>query len=94
MNSITKLFILFLILIVLGFLHRRYEDKLMREDKTDTSEAIQKYLLDERNNWLAKCKKDKSKMKLDIITITEKFIKENIILTKQFTISGCIVNTD
>lgn len=47
MNSITKLFILFLILIVLGFLHRRYEDKLMREDKTDTSEAIQKYLLDD-----------------------------------------------
>ena len=33
-------------------------------------------------------------MKRDIITITEKFIKENIILTKQFTISGCIVNTD
>ena len=55
---------------------------------------IQKHLLDEQNNWLAKGKKDKSKMKRDIITITEKFIKENIVLTKQFTISGCIVNTD
>ena len=55
MNSITNLFILFLILIVLGFLYRRYEDKLMREDKSNTYEAIQKYLLDGVS--LAKSKK-------------------------------------
>lgn len=55
MNSITNLFILFFILIVLGFLYRRYEDKLMREDKSNTYEAIQKYLLDGVS--LAKSKK-------------------------------------
>ena len=47
MKSLTNLFILFFILIVLGFLYRRFEDKLMREENKDTYEAIQKYLLDD-----------------------------------------------
>jgi hypothetical protein len=55
MNSITKLVILFLILIVLGFLYRRYEEKLLREENKDNYQAIQKYLLDDVT--LAKSKK-------------------------------------
>jgi len=47
LGNITNLFILFFILIVLGFLYRRYEDKLMREENKDNYEAIQKYLLDD-----------------------------------------------
>jgi len=47
MKSLTNLFILFFILIVLGFLYRSYEDKLKREEEGDTYEAIQKYLLDD-----------------------------------------------
>jgi len=46
-NSFTNLFILFFILIVLGFLYKRYEDKLTREEKSDIYETIQKYLLDD-----------------------------------------------
>lgn len=46
-GNMTNLFILFFILIVLGFLYRRYEDKLMREENRDNYEAIQKYLLDD-----------------------------------------------
>ena len=47
MTSLTNLFILFLILIVLGFLYRRFEDKRMKEENRDNYEAIQKYLLDD-----------------------------------------------
>jgi hypothetical protein len=47
MKSLTNLFILFFILIVLGFLYRRFEDKLLREENQDNYEAIQKYLLDD-----------------------------------------------
>ena len=54
-NSFTNLFILFFILIVLTFLYKRYEDKLTREEGSDTYEAIQKYLLDE--DTLGKSKK-------------------------------------
>jgi len=43
----TNLFILFFILIVLGFFYKRFEDKRMREESGDTYEAIQKYLLDD-----------------------------------------------
>lgn len=46
-GNMTNLFILFFILIVLGFLYRRFEDKLMREENKDNYEAIQKYLLDD-----------------------------------------------
>jgi hypothetical protein len=47
LGNMTNLFILFSILIVLGFLYRRFEDKLMREENKDNYEAIQKYLLDD-----------------------------------------------
>ena len=47
MKSFTNLFILFFILIVLGFLYKRFEDKLKREEDGDTYEAIQRYLLDD-----------------------------------------------
>ena len=46
-KSFTNLFILFFILIVLGFFYKRFEDKRMREEGGDTYEAIQKYLLDD-----------------------------------------------
>jgi len=46
-KSFTNLFILFFILIVLGFFYKRFEDKRMREESGDTYEAIQKYLLDD-----------------------------------------------
>ena len=54
-NNLTNLFILFFILIVLGFLYKRFEDKRMREENGDNYEAIQKYLLDDVT--LAKSKK-------------------------------------
>ena len=37
MKSLTNLFILFFILIVLGFLYRRFEDKRMREENNENS---------------------------------------------------------
>ena len=55
MKSFTNLFILFFILIVVGFLYKRFEDKLKREEEGDTFEAIQKYLLDD--DTLGKSKK-------------------------------------
>jgi len=55
MKSFTNLFILFFILIVVGFFYRRYEDKLKREEEGDTFEAIHKYLLD--GDTLGKSKK-------------------------------------
>ena len=47
MKSFTNLFILFLILIVLGFLYKRLEDKRLREEKGYENRAIQNYLLDD-----------------------------------------------
>lgn len=47
MNSFMKPAILFLILITLGALYRRYDDKLMREDNENNYDAIQKYLLND-----------------------------------------------
>ena len=46
MKSFTNLFILFFILIVLGFLYKRFEDKRIREETNYDNEAIQNYLLD------------------------------------------------
>ena len=54
-NNITNLFILFFILIVLGFLYKRFEDKRIREENKDNYDAIQNYLLDDVT--LAKSKK-------------------------------------
>lgn len=47
LGNLSNLFILFFILIVLGFLYKRFEDKRMREENKDNYEAIQKYLLDD-----------------------------------------------
>ena len=55
MKSLTNLFPLFGILIVLGVLYKRFEDKRIREEEGDTYEAIQKYLLD--GDTLGKSKK-------------------------------------
>lgn len=46
-SNVTNLFILFFILIVLGFLYRRFEDKRNRENNNENYEAIQQYLLDD-----------------------------------------------
>ena len=55
MKSFTNLFILFFILIVLGILYKKFEDKRIREEKDGDYEAIQNYLLDDVT--LAKSKK-------------------------------------
>jgi hypothetical protein len=55
MKSLTNIFPLFGILIVLGVLYKRFEDKRVREEQGDTYEAIQKYLLD--GDTLGKSKK-------------------------------------
>ena len=55
MKSFTNLFILFFILIVLGVLYKRFEDKIAREERSDIYESIQKYLLDD--DTLGKSKK-------------------------------------
>jgi hypothetical protein len=55
MKSLTNLFILFFILIVLGVLYNRFENKRIREEGDDTYESIQKYLLD--GDTLGKSKK-------------------------------------
>jgi hypothetical protein len=55
MKSFTNLFILFFILIVLGVLYKRFEDKISREEKSDLYESIQQYLLDDET--LGKSKK-------------------------------------
>lgn len=47
MNSIAHLFILFIVLMVLGFLYKKYEDKRLREEDKNNYEAIQQYLLDD-----------------------------------------------
>lgn len=47
LDNIKNLFILFFVLMVLGVLYRRYEDKIQREENKNTYEAIQKYLLDD-----------------------------------------------
>lgn len=55
MKSYTNLFILFFILIVVGFLYKRFEDKRIKESSSNIYESIQKYLLDD--DTLAKSKK-------------------------------------
>ena len=53
--SITNYVILFIILITLGILYKKFEDKRIREENNNNTEAIQKYLLDDVT--LAKSKK-------------------------------------
>jgi hypothetical protein len=47
MKSFTNILILLLILIILGFLYRRFEDKRLREENKNNYKAIQDYLLDD-----------------------------------------------
>jgi hypothetical protein len=56
MKSISNLLILFFILLVLGILYRRYEDKRTREEDYDAYENIQKYLIED-DDTLVKSKK-------------------------------------
>jgi hypothetical protein len=46
-GNLSNLFILFFILIVVGFLYKRYTDKIQRDENINTYDAIQKYLLDD-----------------------------------------------
>ena len=46
-GDLSNLFILFFILIVVGFFYKQYSDKLEKEESGDVYEAIQKYLLDD-----------------------------------------------
>jgi hypothetical protein len=46
-KSLNHLVILFLILIAVGFLYKRYTDKQTREENYDTNKSIQNYLLDD-----------------------------------------------
>jgi hypothetical protein len=46
-TNITNLCILFFILLVLGVLYRRFEDKRMNEENKQDYDAIQQYLLDD-----------------------------------------------
>jgi hypothetical protein len=55
MKSLSNYILLFVILIVLGILYRRFEDKRMRQDNLENIETIQKYLLDDTS--LSKSKK-------------------------------------
>ena len=55
MKSISNLLILLFILLVLGILYRRFEDKREREESIDIYENIQQYLLDD--DTLGKSKK-------------------------------------
>ena len=54
-GNFFNLFILFSLLIVVGFFYKRYNDKLVTEENMDTYEAIRKYLLDDET--LGKSKK-------------------------------------
>jgi hypothetical protein len=55
MFSIKNYIILFVILIVLGFLYKRFEDKRLREEGINDYDSIQKYLLNDTT--LGKTKK-------------------------------------
>jgi len=46
-SSLSNLCILILILVTLGFLYQRYEEKRIREENKDNYDAIQNYLLDD-----------------------------------------------
>lgn len=50
MFSIKNYIILFVILIILGVLHSRFEEKRLREENTNDYESIQKYLLSDGTN--------------------------------------------
>lgn len=47
LGDLQNVFILFFILIILGFLYKKFEDKRMQKESNDNYGAIQKYLLDD-----------------------------------------------
>lgn len=49
MNSFGKAAILFIVLIGLGIIYRKYDDKILLQETKDEYEAIQKYLLNDTN---------------------------------------------
>lgn len=53
MFSLFNYIILFVILIVLGFFYRRFEDKRIREENKENYEAIRKYLLNDTSDLAA-----------------------------------------
>ena len=57
-------------------------------------QIIINHLKQERANWLAKGQKNTAQMKRDIISISEKFIKEKLNLSAPTIISGCAVYKD
>ena len=54
-SSILNLSVLFVVLIVMGFLYRKFEDKRIREEETNDYKTIQEYLLND--SCLAESKK-------------------------------------
>lgn len=56
-KNLLNLFFLLIILLVLGLLYRRFEDKRMREESIDNDQAIQEYLLNDDGLDLAKSSK-------------------------------------
>jgi len=46
-DSFNKIFILILVLIVVGFLYKRYQTKIQKDELYDTNKTIQEFLLDE-----------------------------------------------
>lgn len=57
-------------------------------------QIIKNYLLQERANWLAKGQANAAQMKRDIISISERFIKQKLNLSAPTIISGCAVYKD
>lgn len=83
-------------------MHPRYVFVVRREDNLKllriydielpaNVELVQQHLLGERNAWLEKGRLDESKMKRDVITVTEKILKEKINFAESITINDCQV---
>lgn len=52
------------------------------------------HLMNEREQWLERSKKDKKLMKRDIIILPEKFILEKLNLFTELNIDGCVILKD
>jgi hypothetical protein len=80
------------------FVSRNKEDlSLMRLydiQETNNVEKVTNHLLNERNLWLERTKGDSKLMKRDIITISEKYIRENLSFPLTKNIDGCEVFID
>jgi hypothetical protein len=74
---------------------RQEEDlKLLRIYDISTAanvKLVQDQLFEQRRAWLAKGKLDESKMKRDVITVTEKFLLDNLKNTTRSMINDCVV---